>query len=232
MNNLIKVVDGNIKMTSRDIAKWFEKQHTHVMRDIRKECESCEIAIEEPNPYFGLRYYRDSNNQSRNEYQLSKKGILLIGARYNAKLRLALIEKIEELESKPQNRQQLLALAVIEANNYIGELNEQLKIDKPFTEFAKAIAHSSNSIPVGEFAKILNNDGMRIRRNKLFGWLRDNNYLIKGGMEKNNPRQQYINQNLFEVKERVISKPSGDMNVTTTLITGKGQIYFLEKLKN
>ncbi len=230
MKKLIKLENGNIKMTSREIAEWFGKRHADVMRDIRSESESCGINIELTNAYFALVKYLAGNGEMKNEYQLSKKGILLIGARYDAKLRLALIEKIEELENKPQNRQQLLALAVIEANNYIEELNEQLTIDKPFSDFAKAIANSSDSIPVGSFAKMLKNDGIKLGRNKLFEWLRDNDYLIKKGREKNNAKQRYVEQGLFEIKESVVHTVKGDLMTTTTLMTGKGQMYFLDKL--
>ena len=99
MQELIKVENGNIKMTSRNIAEWFDKRHADVMRDIRFESKSCGINIESTNAYFAPVKYLAGNGEMKNEYQLSKKGILLIGARYDAKLRLALIEKIEEFNN-------------------------------------------------------------------------------------------------------------------------------------
>jgi phage antirepressor YoqD-like protein len=231
MKSLIKLENNKIEMTSRDIAEWFEKQHGHVLRDIREECASCDINLKCDNPYFGESSYTNNQNKLQSQIILTKKGILLIGARYDSKLRMALIEKIEELENKPQSRQELLALAVVEANNYIEELNEQFKIDKPFSNFAKAIANSSDSISIGAFAKILKNDGIKLGRNKLFAWLRRNEYLIRSGREKNNAKQRYIEQGLFEIKESVVHTVKGDILTATTLMTGKGQIYFLSKLK-
>ena len=226
----IKHSNGKVEMTSREIAQWFDKRHDHVLRDIREECINCDIDLQTHNPYFGESKYTERGKEYR-QYILTKKGILLIDARYDSKLRMALIEKIEELENKPQSRQELLALAVIEATNFIQELKEQVKLDKPFTDFAKSIAHSSDSISIGAFAKVLKNDGIELGNNKLFQWLRDNDYLIKGGREKNNAKQCYIEQELFEIKESTMHTVKGDIITTTTLMTGKGQMYFLDKLK-
>lgn len=110
-------------------------------------------------------------------------------------------------------------------------LEAQIEQDKPFTNFAKSIAHSSDAITFGEFAKLLNNNGIRIGRNRLFDWMRRHGYLIKSGREKNKPKQQYVEQGLFQVKENVVHAVDQDFIRTTTLITGKGQLYFLELLR-
>lgn len=110
-------------------------------------------------------------------------------------------------------------------------LEAQIEQDKPYTNFAKSIANSSDAITFGEFAKILNNNGIKIGRNRLFDWMRKNGFLIQSGREKNKPKQQYIEQGLFQVKESVVHTIDKDLIRTTTLITGKGQLYFLEKLK-
>lgn len=111
------------------------------------------------------------------------------------------------------------------------KLEEQIEQDRPYTNFAKSIANSSDAITFGEFAKILHNNGIKIGRNRLFNWMRENGYLIKKGREKNVPMQQYVEQGLFQVKESVIHTIDKDLIRTTTLITGKGQLHFLEKLK-
>lgn len=40
-----------------------------------------------------------------------------------------------------------------------------------------------------------------------------------------------MQQGLFKIKESVISKIKGDMLGKTTLITGKGQLFLLDKFK-
>ncbi|SEP57763.1 Prophage antirepressor [Virgibacillus subterraneus] len=109
----------------------------------------------------------------------------------------------------------------------------QIKIDKPYTTFGKAVSNSSASINVGAFAKMMYDEhGMKIGRNKMFRWLREKGYLIRTGREKNNPKQQYIEQGLFETTVTVVSRTQGDVESLTTLITGKGQVKLSEKLLN
>lgn len=71
---------------------------------------------------------------------------------------------------------------------------------------------------------------IKIGRNKMFRWLRDKGYLIKTGREKNNPKQQFIEQGLFETTVSLVSRTHGDVETLTTLITGKGQVKLAEKL--
>lgn len=65
-------------MNSRDLANWFGKQHAHIMRDIRSECKEAGIDLEKHNPYFGLFYYKDRNNRKRKQFDITRKGIILI----------------------------------------------------------------------------------------------------------------------------------------------------------
>ena len=108
-------------------------------------------------------------------------------------------------------------------------LEATITIDKPYTNFGKSIATSSDAITIGQFAKVLNNNNINIGRNRLFTILRDNGYLIKSGKDKNIPKQSYIKQGLFTVEERVVRTLEGEVISTTTLITGKGQLYFMDK---
>lgn len=111
------------------------------------------------------------------------------------------------------------------------KLLEQIEQDKPYTNFGKAISTSDDGILIGDFAKLLKNDGIVIGQNRLFAWLRDNGYLIKEGRRKNRPVQKYLEMGLFQVKESVVHTSQGDKVTITPLITGKGQLYFIEKLR-
>lgn len=111
------------------------------------------------------------------------------------------------------------------------QLEKQQKLDEPYTTFGKVVSNSNASINVGAFAKMMYDEhGIKMGRNKMFKWLRDNGYLIKTGREKNNPKQEYIEQGLFETTVTVISRTQGDIESLTTLITGKGQVKLCEKL--
>lgn len=103
---------------------------------------------------------------------------------------------------------------------------------KPKVIFADAVETSQNSILVGELAKLIKQNGVEIGQNRLFDWLRENGYLIKGNRaDKNMPTQAAMEMKLFEVKERTINNPDGSIRITRTpKVTGKGQTYFVNKL--
>ena len=111
-------------------------------------------------------------------------------------------------------------------------LEATITIDKPYTNFGKSIATSSDAITIGQFAKVLNNNNINIGRNRLFTILRDNGYLIKVGKDKNMPKQIYVKQGLFKVAESIVKTVKGELLTATTLITGEGQMYFLELFSN
>lgn len=111
------------------------------------------------------------------------------------------------------------------------KLEQQQKMDEPYTTFGKVVSNSTASINVGAFAKMMYDEyGIRIGRNKMFRWLRDKGYLIKSGREKNNPKQKYIEQGLFDTSVTIVSRTQGDVESITPLVTGKGQVKLSEKL--
>ena len=104
---------------------------------------------------------------------------------------------------------------------------------KPKEIFADAVATSHTSILIGDLAKLICQNGYQIGQKRLFEWLRENNFLIKNGSSKNMPQQRYVEQGLFEVKESNVQNPDGSVRITrTTKVTGKGQIYFVNKFLN
>ena len=101
---------------------------------------------------------------------------------------------------------------------------------KPKEIFADAVSASHTSILIGDLAKLICQNGYQIGQKRLFEWLRENNFLIKSGSSKNMPQQRYVEQGLFEVKESNVQNPDGSVRITrTTKVTGKGQIYFVNK---
>ncbi len=60
--------------------------------------------------------------------------------------------------------------------------------------------------------------------------MRENGYLCQKGDYYNQPTQKAMKLRLFELKKTSITKPDGSVLVTTTTkVTGKGQIYFVDK---
>jgi len=146
--------------------------------------------------------------------------------------------KIEKLWNSPE---MVMRRALELANRQVKQLIEktmnyekQLEEQKPKVVFADAVSTAKNSILVGELAKLLKQNGIDIGQNRLFQWLRDNRYLIKRkGTDYNMPTQYAMELGLFEVKETTITHSDGHINITKTpKVTGKGQIYFINKFKS
>ena len=110
---------------------------------------------------------------------------------------------------------------------------EQIAKDKPKVIFADAVSTSQRSCLIAELAKILKQNGVNIGQNRLFDWLRKHGYLCSKGQYYNQPTQRAQELGLFEIKQTTINKPDGSILVsTTTKVTGKGQIYFVNKFLN
>lgn len=135
---------------------------------------------------------------------------------------------IIKMATKLKKEKEEKILAITKAKN----LENIITIDKPYTELGKSVAISNDAITIGQFAKILNNDNIPIGRNRLYTWFRDNGYLIKNGTDKNMPKQMYINQGLFKIYESIVNTSEGEKLCTKPLITGKGQLYFINKITN
>lgn len=141
--------------------------------------------------------------------------------------------KLIELEKAWNSPEKVMARALDIAHKTIANLQIENEEMKPKAIFADAVATSDTSILIGDLAKLIKQNGTDIGQKRLFERMRNDGYLIKTGTSKNMPTQKAMEKGLFEVKERVISNPDGSTRITrTTKVTGKGQIYFINKFKN
>lgn len=142
-----------------------------------------------------------------------------------------------DLEKAWNTPEQVFARALKMADKTIAKLKDEnkslerkIEADKPKTIFADAVSASHTSILIGDLAKLICQNGVQIGQKRLFEWLRNNNFLIKSGASRNMPQQRYIEQGLFEIKESNVQNPDGSVRITrTTKVTGKGQLYFVNK---
>lgn len=141
--------------------------------------------------------------------------------------------KLIELEKAWNSPEKVMARALDIAHKTIANLQIENEEMKPKAIFADAVATSDTSILIGDLAKLIKQNGTDIGQKRLFERMRNDGYLIKKGTSKNMPTQVAMEKGLFEVKERVINNPDGSTRITrTTKVTGKGQIYFINKFKN
>lgn len=109
-------------------------------------------------------------------------------------------------------------------------LQQKIEADKPKVHFAESVEISKDSILVADLAKLLRQKGVEIGEIRLHKWMRENGYLIKSGSEYNRPTQRSMELGLFEVKTGHRGSSDGTIKLTyTSKVTGKGQIYFINK---
>ncbi len=233
MNELISVNFDTQTVSARELHKkvgsterfssWFERQ--------------LQFGFVENEDYAGCKKFNTLANQELQDYELSvdmAKHICMVQRTEKAKeVRQYLID----LEKAWNTPEQVMARALKLADETIDKLkadnrslieaNERMR---PKEIFADAVSASRTSILIGDLAKLICQNGFQIGQKRLFDWMRDNGYLMKNGSSRNLPTQRYVEQGLFEIKESNVQNPDGSVRITkTTKVTGKGQIYFVNK---
>lgn len=239
MNDIIlSMQNGEPVVSSRQIAESFEKRHDHVMRDIEDIMRGLPKNGDTP-MFYKTEYVHEQNGQSYPMYLMNRDGFTLLAMGFNGKAalewKLKYIAAFNEMEKKladqPQlTRSQLLATALIAAHEELEEKDKQIAELTPKGVFADAVSASSQSILVGEMAKLLSQNGIQMGQNRLFSWLRENGYLIKDRKrtDYNMPTQKSMELRLFEIKETSIAHSDGHTSINKTpKVTGIGQVYFV-----
>jgi anti-repressor protein len=140
-------------------------------------------------------------------------------------------EKIEEVLLNPDTIIRLATDLKTERETRV-ILEAKVEEDKPKVIFADSVVASKDSILVREMAKVLKQNGVDTGEKRLYQYLRENGYLIrKHGDDYNSPTQRSMRLELFEVQKTSIGHSDGTITIKSTpKVTGKGQIYFVNKL--
>ena len=134
-----------------------------------------------------------------------------------------------QLEKDWNSPEKVMARALKIANDKLAMLEAKAEENKPKVLFADAVSTAHTSILIGELAKLLKQNGVDMGQNRLFAWMRENDYLIKRqGTDYNMPSQYSMERGWFEIKETAVSHSDGHVSVTKTpKVTGKGQQFFI-----
>lgn len=229
MGELIQVeMKGDRVVTdSLNVAVVFAREHRNVLRSIRE--------LEKDAPNFEQMFFKcdkpDSYGRSREAYEMTRDGFTLLAMGFTGKdalkWKMKYIEAFNLMEQKLNSPEFIMSRALRIADETIERLTKKIELDKPKTLFADAVTAASTSILVRDLAKLLNQNGVDIGEKRLYAWLRENEYICKSGTS---PTQKAMDLKLFEVEERTIE--GGDrqpMIARTTKVTGKGQVYFMNK---
>lgn len=230
MNELLKVNYGNDRITlsarelhgflgiGTEFAKWMQRM--------------CEYGFSENQDYRVFVKNDDNSKGGRpsTDYEITldmAKEIAMIQRSDKGK---EVRQYFLELERRWNSPEAVMNRALEYSRKQVKALMEENKELKPKALFADAVSASGESILIGQLAKLIRQNGYEIGQNRLFEWMRENGYLIKSGSRRNQPTQRAMDMGLFEVKERTISNPDGSTRITlTTKVTGKGQVYFVNK---
>lgn len=123
--------------------------------------------------------------------------------------------------------------ARLAAEEHAREKQKKIEADAPKVLFADSVAASRSEILVGELAKLLRQNGVPVGQNRLFQRMREDGFLInRRGTDYNTPTQKSMEMGLMCIKETAITHADGHVTVNhTPKITGKGQVYFINRYR-
>lgn len=133
-----------------------------------------------------------------------------------------------QVEKDYNSPERTIQRALLYSQAQVKKLEAKIEEDRPRVSFAETIEKSSDSILIRELSKILANENIHIGQNKLYSLLRQWGYIFQNSTE---PTQKAVQQGLFKINERVIKSVKGDILSRTTMVTGKGQVFLLDKIK-
>ncbi|ECP9225334.1 DNA-binding protein [Campylobacter jejuni] len=212
-----------------DVCKALELTNPSMVKDaILKEFELPKLNLGSFDTGFGVKeftmineaqlYYVMNNSRSKNAkaFRMWVNKEVLPSIRKNGNYGFKPLTHKEALQ---------LGLKLLEENEKLElentNLKNEAKENAPLIHFANRIKDTNDAILLRDFAKILyEKNKIEIGEKRLFAFLRDNGFL----MSDNKPYQKCIEQGLFKVSETTVSTINGDRLVSTTKITGKGQI--------
>lgn len=227
--------EGQLLVSSREVASNFKKNHQHVLRDL----DLIEEGVQNwTDLFYETTYIHEQNKQEYREILMTRDGFTLLAMGFTGQKalqwKIKYIEAFNKMEQALKEKDKPLEInskLMYQLAQTLEEKEKQIALMQPKALFADAVSTSKTSILVGELAKLLKQNGIEMGQNRLFDWLRDNEFLIKRrGTDYNMPTQKSMEMELFEIKETSISKPDGHILISKTpKVTGKGQVYFINK---
>lgn len=133
--------------------------------------------------------------------------------------------------------EEIMARALVVANETLARHKQQLeaanakiKADAPKVLFAETVQKAEGDILVRQMAKLMVQRGYDIGEQRLYEILRRDGFVIKANAkDKNMPTQKSVDMGLMRSIERTVGSAEKTFIKLTTVITPKGQFYFLNK---
>ena len=247
-NVVYKTEKGTPVTDSLKVAEVFGKEHRNIIRTIRGMLQSCSKLSSTESTHHHWFYestYLDKRGNKQPMFVMNRDGFSLLAMGLTGakamQFKVGFIEQFNAMErvvrqvvqpstpAIPQTFAEALRLAASQAEQ-IEEQQKKIQADAPRVLFSQAVETSDKSVLIGELAKIICQNGVDTGEKRLFAWLRENGYLCQFGERYNQPTQKAMQMGLFEIKKTTIQLPNGETIISnTTKVTGKGQVYFVNK---
>lgn len=230
-----KEIDVNIiatnqplSMSSKEMAELTGVRHDNVMRTIKSLIEKKILLTS------NCGEYQDSTGRKLPCYFSDKRDSLVIVARLSPEFTAKVVDRWQELENNTPalpNFADPAEAAIAWANQYKEKqaLESKLHEAQPLIGFAETAQKANKGILIRDLAYLAQNDGIKIGEKRLWTWFRTMGFIH---LRSNRPMQEYIERGYFVMQPTFIHHNSGMHEHFTTKITGKGQVYFLQKLKD
>lgn len=237
-NVVYKTEKGTPVTDSLKVAQVFGKLHKNVMKSIRGLAQNLADRT-----WFHETTYKDDQGRTQPMFLMNRDGFTLLAMGLTGttamQFKVGFIEQFNQMETivhqmptqvvtVPQSFSEALRLAASQAEQ-IEQQQRQIEAQAPRVLFSQAVETAKESVLIGELAKIICQNGVQTGEKRLFQWLRDNHYLCTHGERYNQPTQKAIEKGLFEMRKITIQVGDHTKVKTTTKVTGKGQIYFVNK---
>lgn len=237
---MMEVQHSDLMRKIKNINKDFQKYNENI--EISTECKIalCEFWLES-------KYQAEENGRWYDEYRVTKKGceyLAMKGTGFKSNIFTAkYMQRFEQMEKAlkelnapsyqiqdPIERAKAWIREEEERQRQLETIKSQSKLleeQKPKVILAETMMASEGSLSIGEFAKMLTKKGVKTGRNRLFSWLRNNEYIMKRGT---NPTQKAIKLNVLEQVVTSHTLINGETKInTTSFVTTKGIEYFASK---
>lgn len=242
-NNAIINTNAVKGIESREAAEMMGKRHDNLVRDIKGYIGAISTNSKlRALDYFIESTYVDKKGENRTCYILTKMGCEMVANKLTGQKGILFtaeyVKRFNEMEQVRHIDSYMIANPIERAKVWIKEeekriaLAAQVKELEPKAKFADAVSGSPTSIPIGDLAKMMKQNGVKdIGQNRLFAWLRSNGWLMNTKDSWNMPTQKSMNMGFFEIKETPCTDQQGYVHLyKKAMATGKGQVYFLNKM--
>ena len=230
--------NGQVVVSSREVAENFGKEHRNVMRDVENIMSQGVLKNEQTPMFFKTEYTHEQNGQTYSMYLMNRDGFTLLAMGFTGKealeWKLKYIDAFNQMEEKltnpgPESREMLLSRALIAANSVIDTERKKVKVleaenakMKPDSDYAKAVLLSDESLTTTQIAM---NYGLTARKlNKILEEMGIQHVVNKQWI----PYKKYLGNGY--VVGHPIELPNGKTKEVTRW-TRAGQKFIYSKLK-